>query len=82
MPTQMVIRVEPELKERLNRLARTEGKTTSEMVRELLESYIEEHDIGSYIEDLWGRVNKKLKAKGVTPAAVSMGVKAARKGKR
>ena len=82
MPTQMVIRVEPELKERLNRLARGEGKTTSEMVRELLESYIEEHDIGSYIDDLWGRVGKKLKAKGVTPAAVSMAVKAARKGKR
>mgnify|MGYP001617807258 CR=1 FL=1 len=82
MPTQMIIRVDPELKERLNRLARVEGKTTSEMVRGLLESYIEEHDIGSYIDDLWGRVGKKLKARGVTPGAIDKAVKAARKGKR
>lgn len=31
------------------------------MVRELIEDYIKEHDISSYIDNLWDRVGKKLK---------------------
>jgi predicted DNA-binding protein len=35
MATQMMVRIDPELKSRFNKLARAEGKTTSQMVREL-----------------------------------------------
>ncbi len=77
--TQMIIRMDPELKDKLNRLARTEGKTTSQMVRELIENYINEHDISSYIDNLWGRVGKKLKSKGVTPTSIDKAIKDVRK---
>ncbi|MBI5827243.1 MAG: ribbon-helix-helix protein, CopG family [Deltaproteobacteria bacterium] len=79
MTTQMIIRMNPELKEKLNRLAKTEGKTTSQMVRELIESYITEHDISSYVDSLWDRVGKKLKTRGVTPASIDKAVKDVRK---
>jgi predicted DNA-binding protein len=80
MSTQMIIiRIDDEVKNRLNRLARNEGKTTSEMVRGLIEEHIKERDIGSYIDDLWGRIGRKLKSKGVTPAAIDKAIKAARK---
>ena len=79
MSTQMIIRIDEEVKNRLNKLARIEGKTTSGMVRELIEEYIEEHDIGAYIDDLWNRTGKKLKSKGVTSATINKAVKAARK---
>jgi predicted DNA-binding protein len=79
MSTQMIIRIDDEVKNRLNRLARSEGKTTSEMVRGLIEEHIKEHDIGAYIDDLWGRIGRKLKSKGVTPAAIDKAIKAARK---
>lgn len=79
MTTQMIIRMDPELKEKLNRLAKTEGKTTSQMVRELIEDYIKEHDISSYIDNLWNRVGKKLKTKGVTPAGIDKAIKDVRK---
>ena len=79
--TQMIIRMDPEVKDKLNRLARTEGKTTSQMVRELIESYIKEHDISSYIDNLWGRVGKKLKSRGVMPASVDKAIKDVRKKK-
>lgn len=82
MPTQMIIRMNPELKDKLNKLARTEGKTTSQMVRELIEDYIKEHDISSYIDNLWGRVGKKLKSKGVTSTDISRAIKDVRKGKK
>jgi predicted DNA-binding protein len=79
MSTQMIIRIDDEVKNRLNRLARGEGKTTSEMVRGLIEEHIKERDIGAYIDDLWGRIGRKLKSKGVTPAAINKAIKAARK---
>jgi predicted DNA-binding protein len=33
----MIIRIDSVMKDRLNKLARVEGKTTSQMVRELIE---------------------------------------------
>ena len=65
MTTQMIIRMDPEIKDRFNKLARVEGKTTSQMVRELIEDYIKERDIGTYVDDLWDRIGGKLKSKGV-----------------
>ena len=78
MSTQMIIRIDNEVKNRLNRLARIEGKTTSEMVRGLIEEYIKERDIGSYIDDLWDRTGKKLKSRGITPAAIEKAIRASR----
>lgn len=82
MPTQMIIRMNPELKDKLTKLARMEGKTTSQMVRDLVEDYIKEHDISSYIDNLWNRVGKKLESKGVTSTDISRAVKEVRKGKK
>jgi predicted DNA-binding protein len=79
MTTQLIVRIDEEIKKRLNRLARLEGKTTSEMVRELIEERIKERDIGAYIDDLWNRVGRKIKSKGTTPAAIKKAIKASRK---
>lgn len=79
MTTQMLIRINDEVKSRLNKLARLEGKTTSAMVRELIEERIKERDISAYIDDLWNRIGRKLKAKGVTQAAIEKAIKASRK---
>jgi len=78
MTTQIIIRIDSEVKNRLNRLARLEGKTTSEIVRELIEERIKERDIEAYIDDLWNRIGKKLKSKGVTPGMIEKAIKASR----
>ncbi len=77
--TTLLIRIDDEVKGRLNRLARIEGKTTSAVVRELIEERIKERDIGAYVDDLWGRIGGKMKSKGVTPAAIEKAIKASRK---
>jgi predicted DNA-binding protein len=82
MTTQMIIRIDSEVKTRLSKLARLEGKTTSEMVRELIEERIKERDIGAYVDDLWGRIGGKLKARGVTPAIIEKTIKASRKNRQ
>jgi predicted DNA-binding protein len=79
MTSQMIIRIDPEIKNRFNKLVRVEGKTTSQMVRELIENYITERDIGTYIDDLWDRIGGKLKSKGVGQRDVDRAIKEARK---
>ncbi|MBT8372061.1 MAG: ribbon-helix-helix domain-containing protein [Deltaproteobacteria bacterium] len=40
MTTQMIVRINPELKNKVYKLAKSEGKNVSEVVRELLENYM------------------------------------------
>lgn len=79
MTTQMIIRIDPEVKKRLSKLARVEGKTTSQMVRELIEDYIKERDISAYVDDLWNRIGGKLKSRGVKPSDINRAIKEVRK---
>jgi metal-responsive CopG/Arc/MetJ family transcriptional regulator len=81
MADQMLIRIDADLKARLNRLARAEGKTTSQMVRELIRDYVKERDIGAYIDGLWERIGTKLTARGVRPADINKAIRETRKGR-
>ena len=81
MPTQMIIRIDDDLKKSFSKLAQSEGKNSSQVVRELIESYIQEHDIGSYIDGLWNRVGEKLTDKGVSPAKIKKAIHETRAGK-
>jgi len=65
MTSQMLIRLPSETKEKLDKIARNQGKSTSQVVRELIKDYIQDRDIGVYIDDLWSRTGKKLKSKGI-----------------
>ncbi len=60
MSTQMIVRIEPDLKDRVSRLAKAEGKTVSEIVRELLNNYVRSRDMSEYVDDLWDRIGSKL----------------------
>ncbi len=78
MTTQMIVRIEPDLKNKVNRFAKAEGKTTSEVVRELLEDYVRSRDIGAYIDDLWDRIGGKLRSKKVGPDEIQRIIKEVR----
>jgi len=82
MDTQMIVRIDPSLKERLSRLARAEGKTTSQMVRELISDYVKERDIGAYIDGLWDRIGAKLARRGVRQGDVAKAISETRKSRR
>jgi hypothetical protein len=81
MSTQMIVRVEPELKNKVSSLAKAEGKTVSEIVRELLEDYVRNRDIGTYVDDLWGRIGTKLSSKGAGPQRIRKVIKEVRRRK-
>ena len=79
MSTQIVIRIEPELKKKVDKLARMEGKTTSTVVRDLLEDYIRERDIEGYIDSLWTRIGKRFTTKGITEKDIGKTIAESRK---
>jgi len=66
----MIVRIDPELKTKVNNLAKAEGKSISEVVRELLEDYVKDRDIGLYIDDLWRRIGTKLTSRGFGPKVI------------
>ena len=66
MATQMIIRLDPFLKEKVRNLARKEGKNLSELVRELLEKYARERDMGGYIDNLWDKIGRRLSEKNIS----------------
>jgi len=66
MATQMIIRLDPFLKEKVSNLARKEGKNLSELVRELLEKYARERDMGAYIDNLWDKIGRRLSEKNIS----------------
>lgn len=79
MSDQMLIRIDAELKSKLSRMARAEGKTSSQMVRELIGDYVKDRDIGAYVDDLWDRIGKKLKERGVKTADIEEAIAETRK---
>ncbi len=79
MSTQMIIRMEPELKDKVSRFARAEGKTTSEIVRELLVEYISSRDIAAHVDGLWARIREKLETQGITADRISETIQEARR---
>ena len=81
MSTQMIIRIEPELKDKVNRFARQEGKTTSDVVRELLEDYVSSRDIAAYVDGLWERIGAQLETQGITADRISEAIQEVRRGK-
>lgn len=79
MKSQMIIRLDSEKRKALNRLSKAEGKTASEVLRGLIDAFIQEHDIGSYIDDLWGRIGKTARGKGYSPKDIENAIKASRR---
>jgi hypothetical protein len=81
MTTQMIIKINAELKDKVASIAFSERKNLSEVVRELLENYVNERDIEGYIDELWSNIGKKMASKGVTLENVEYAVKKAREKK-
>lgn len=79
MTTQMMIRIDPDLKAQATRMAKAEGKNMSELVRELLVKYTRERDIGAYIDELWDRIGRDLKESRITEQDIKNAVRDVRR---
>ena len=71
MTTQMIVRIDPDLKAKVSSFAKIEGKSVSEVVRKLLEEYVKTRDMDSYIDNLWDRIGGKIESNGFSPKDVN-----------
>ena len=78
MSTSLIVRIEETTKKRFSRLVRSEGKSASEKVRELIDGYIKKADIGVVVDDLWDRVGTKMRKKGVRERDLAQAIRAVR----
>lgn len=78
MSVQMIIRVDDDLKEKVNHLAKAEGKNLSQVVRELLKNYAKERDAKTYIDTLWDDIGKSLTEAGSSQNSVDEAIKQVR----
>jgi len=78
MVTQMIIKVEPGLKNKVSQLAKAEGKNLSEFVRELLEKYTKERDMSVYIDSLWDRIGQNFSKNNISEADIEEAIKQVR----
>jgi Arc/MetJ-type ribon-helix-helix transcriptional regulator len=77
----MIVRIDQNLKDKISRLAQSEGKNLSELVRELLEKYTKERDMSTYIDELWGSISKNLSKNNISESDVENAIKNVRSNK-
>ncbi len=78
MNSNIIVRIEETTKQRFARLVRSEGKSASEKVREMIDGYIRKADIGPVVDDLWDRVGTKMRKKGVRQRDVAQAIREVR----
>lgn len=78
MATQMIVRIEPNLKNKVSQLAKAEGKNLSELVRELLEKYTKERDMSAYIDNLWEKIGQNFAQNNVSEVDIEKAIEQVR----
>ncbi len=67
MAESILLRLDHDLRERVVQCARYEGKTVSQLIRQIIFNYVQERDISGHIDSLWVRIGKQLDG-GSTPS--------------
>ncbi|HXW68032.1 MAG TPA: hypothetical protein VEJ88_00370 [Dissulfurispiraceae bacterium] len=78
MTSQILVRLDKELKDKFQRLSGIERKSVNEKVRELMEEYVREHSMESTMKNLWDEIGRSMKNKGHKGADVARMIKKVR----
>ena len=81
MVCQVLIRVDKELKDKFQRISRTEQKSVNKKVQELMEEYVKEHDMEAAMRSLWDEIGQSLRKEGFKASDVSKRIKEVRRGR-
>jgi len=79
---QLTVRIDEDLKGHLQNLARQEGKSTSDVVRSLVERYVQDRDRGTALRALWDRMQQNAEEAGSGPQDVEEAIRVVRESRR
>jgi len=75
---QLTVRIDEDLKGHLQNLARQEGKSTSDVVRSLVERYVRDRDRGAALRALWSQMQQNAEEAGAGPEDVDRAIRTVR----
>ncbi|MDA8155820.1 MAG: CopG family transcriptional regulator [Actinomycetota bacterium] len=81
MTSQILVRVDKDLKDKFRKLSGIEQKSVNEKMRELMEEYVREHSIEPAINALWDEIGGAMRKKGYKESDVEKMIKKVRSGK-
>jgi Ribbon-helix-helix protein, copG family. len=79
---QLTVRIDDDLKDHLQNLARQEGKSTSDVVRGLVQRYIQDRDRGTALRALWEQMRQRAEEAGSGPEGVEDAIESVREKSR
>jgi predicted transcriptional regulator len=79
---QLTVRIDDDLKGHLQNLARQEGKSTSDVVRSLVQRYVQDRDRGAALRALWGQMRQRAEEAGAGPRDVEGAIESVREKSR
>jgi predicted transcriptional regulator len=78
----MIIRVDSNTKSKFQKIARMEGKTTSEKIREMMKDYIARKDFAAAVDRVWDKITTEFKKRGIAENDIEKAIKEVRASKR
>jgi len=78
MNTSLIVRIDKDKKERFERMARKQGKTVSEVIRQFVDEYTERSDMRGYLKPIWDEVSKRFERQGITQKDIDETIKEVR----
>ncbi|MBB4091441.1 ribbon-helix-helix protein, CopG family [Salinibacter ruber] len=75
---QLTVRIDGDLKDHLQNLARQEGKSTSDVVRSLVQRYVQDRDRGAALRALWEQMRQKAEEAEASPKDVEDAIESVR----
>lgn len=75
---QLTVRIDDDLKGHLQNLARQEGKSTSDVVRGLVQRYIQDRDRSAALRALWEQMRENAEEAGSSPEGVEDAIESVR----
>jgi predicted transcriptional regulator len=78
----MIIRVDSNTKSKFQKIARMEGKTTSEKLREMMKDYIAQKDFAAAVDRVWDKITIEFKKRGIAESDIEKAIKEVRASKR
>lgn len=75
---QLTVQIDDSTKDQLETLALREGRSTQDVVRDLVQQYVRDRDRSTALRHLWDRMQTKAEASGTPPEGIDQAIRTVR----
>ncbi|MBI5047539.1 MAG: CopG family transcriptional regulator [Deltaproteobacteria bacterium] len=82
MESQMIVRIDSNIKDKFSKIVRMEGKSSSEKIREMIENYISQKDFAAVVDRVWNNISAEFKKREISEGDIENVIKKVRASKK